>query len=298
MDIWVGIPVLNLVACLRPKHEYPQIVERVGVICSFALGDTLLFSAAFRSVRSYFANKQLVLFCGPQNIAAAELIPGVDKLVMVDLLKPLETISRMRDQHLDLLLDFSSWQRLTAFYSMMAGASFTVGFRTAGQHRHRGYDRVTEHTRDRHEVDNFRALLQTVNITGHNAPHIAPPAIPQPELLTRGKQIVVFHMWPSGVRSQTREWPEDRWITLAKRLAADSNQGDFLFVITGSPSDQVRSQLFVQRLRAAGLDAESFCRPGPVRLSVPDTPACQACRQCQYRRNASCRYSGRSDHLP
>lgn len=258
MDTWVGIPLLNLIASLRLRRRYPEKVERVGVICSLALGDTLLFSSAFRSVRSHFPTKHLVYFCGPQNIAAAELIPGVDELVVIDLLNPRETIRRMRERQLDIFLDFSSWQRLTAFYSMLSGARFTAGFRTAGQHRHRGYDLVTEHTRDRHELDNFRALLLAVGITEHYPPCIVPPDIPKPELLTHGKRIVVFHLWPSGVHSYTREWPEDRWVALAKSLAIHSNEAETLFLVTGSAADQIRSEPFVQKLRAAGLQAETF----------------------------------------
>jgi ADP-heptose:LPS heptosyltransferase len=60
------------------------------------------------------------------------------------------------------------------------------------------------------------------------------------------------------VRSYTREWPEDRWVTLAKRLAALQGGGKMLFVITGSPSDQVRSDPFVRKLRELGLEAETF----------------------------------------
>jgi len=258
MDTWVGVPILNALAAFRPRHKYPDKVERVGLLCSLALGDTLLFSGALRSVRAHFATQHLVYFCGPQNIAAAELIPGVDELVQIDLLKPAKTIRLMREQQLDVLLDFSSWQRLTAFYSMMSGARFTAGFRTAGQYRHRGYDQVTEHRRDRHEVDNFGGLLDSAGIAEHYAPLIVPPMIAVPELLARGKEIIVFHMWPSGTRSYTREWPEDRWVHLAKQLAELHGKGKTLFVITGSPADQVRSDPFVQKLRDAGLEAETF----------------------------------------
>lgn len=257
MDTWVGIPVLNAFALLRRRQKYPDKVERVGVICSLALGDTLLFSGALQSVRAHFAKQHLVYFCGKQNIAAAELIPGVDELVVIDVLKPLETIRQMRERKLDLLLDFCSWQRLMAFYSMMSGARFTAGFYTPGQYRHRGYDRVAEHTRGRHEVANFRALLESVGIAERCAPRIVPPTVPMPELLTRGKEIIVFHLWPSGVRSYTREWPEDRWVALAQQLAAP-DPSKTLFVITGSPADQVRSDPFVQKLRDAGLEAETF----------------------------------------
>jgi len=258
IDVWVGIPILNVLAVFRVRRKYPDKIDRIGVMCSFALGDTLLFSAVVQSVRSHFPTKHLVCFCGPQNLAAAELIPGVDELIVIDMLKPRETISRMREQHLDLLLDFSPWQRLNAFYSMMSNARFTAGFRTQGQYRHRGYDCVVEHSRHLHEVDNFRALLQSVGIEEHHPPCVAPPTMRLHELITRGKQIIVFHLWPSGVSSYLREWPEDRWITLAKHFAALSGEGETLFVITGAASDQVRSEPFAQKLRDTGLEAEVF----------------------------------------
>lgn len=258
LDTWLGIPLVNVLAMFRVRRKCPKTVNRIGLLCSFALGDTLLFSSAVQSVRGHFPTQHLIFFCGPQNLAAAELIPGVDELVVIDLLKPWKTIRRMREQKLDMLLDFSSWQRLTAFYSMISGAGFSAGFRTPEQYRHRGYDRVADHTRDRHEVDNFRALLQSVGITEQYPPRIVPPSLPPQELITSGKQIVIFHLWPSGVRSFLREWPEERWIELARRLAAIWGEREVVFVSTGSAADQASSAPFVQALRDQGLDAETF----------------------------------------
>jgi heptosyltransferase I len=258
IDVWLGIPVLNVLATFRRHRQFPQSVERVGVMSSFALGDTLLFSGAVQSVRAHYPKARLICFCGPQNIAAVEMIPGIDEVVVVPLLKPRETIRQMRLRHLDLLLDFTSWQRLTALYSLMSGARFMVGFRTPQQHRHRGYDRTAEHSKDVHELGNFHSLLQAAAITEHHMPRVVPPAISLPELVTRGKRIVVFHLWPSGVSSFLREWPEERWIELARRLEAVPGHAETLFVVTGAPADQIRCESFVQKLRGAGLDAEIF----------------------------------------
>ena len=94
-----------------------------------------------------------------QNLAAAEIIPGADDRVVISLTSLGATVAAMRALKLDVLLDFSSWQRLTAFYALLSGAKFAVGFRTPGMHRSRGYDIVVDHTNTRHELENFRALL-------------------------------------------------------------------------------------------------------------------------------------------
>ncbi len=187
------------------------------------------------------------------NLAAAELLGGASRRVVIDLTDVRGTVRAMRAERLDAMLDFSSWQRLTAFYSMMAGAKFTAGFRTAGQYRGRGYDVGVEHRDDRHEVENFRALLRAVGIYASLEPKVSGF-----RWVGAGKPArVVFHLWASGQRSGLREWPEERWVELAGRLAGEFG-GDTVFVVTGSPADAVRTEPFVEKLRGAGLRAEAF----------------------------------------
>jgi heptosyltransferase-3 len=160
------------------------------------------------------------------------------------------------------MIDFTAWQRLTAFYAMLSGAKFSVGFRTPGQHRGRGYDRTVEHTADRHELENFRALLLGSGLQvpiGHEpALTLMPPA---KAILPQERDIVAFHLWASGQSSWLREWPEERWIVLAQRLV----QPETLFLVTGGPSDSPRTLPFVERMRAAGLRAEPIVSPDGFR---------------------------------
>ena len=263
LDVWVGTPLLNLMATVRRKRaQVPAAPQRIGVMCSPALGDTLLFSAALQDVRAGFPEAHIVHFCMKQNLAAAEILPGADERVVISLTQPLATIRAMRAARLDVLLDFTSWQRLTAFYTMMSGAKFTVGFATAGQRRSRGYDRTVEHRADRHEVENLRSLLMGSGM-GIETGHV--PAIsvrPVGEIPFAGEtDLVALHLWASGQRSWLREWPEDRWSKLARRLAGPET----LFLITGAPSDQPRTDAFVARLRAVGVRCEPFVSPDGFR---------------------------------
>jgi len=256
LDYWAGVPLLNALATFRRRRQRPASIRRVGVMCSPALGDTLLVSGAFRDVRRHYGNAvEIVHFCMKTNLAAAELLHAPDRRVVIGLTDPLGTISLMRAEKLDLLLDFSSWQRLTAFYSMMSGARFTVGFSTAGQHRGCGYDLQVEHRDDRHEVDNFRALLAGMKIrTGLPPKLFLPPGAPSLGCFADASDIIVLHLWASGQRSWLREWPEDRWIELAQTLAKPNT----VFAITGAPSDLPRIEPFCTRMTAAGLVAYPF----------------------------------------
>jgi len=264
-DLWLGMPLLNVLATFRRRRATPPLaIHRIGVICSPALGDTLLFSGPLQDLRSAFPQARIIHFCTRQNFAAAEIIPGADGRVLIDLTRPADTIGKIRSRKLDLMIDFTGWQRLTAFYTMLSRAKFTVGFRTGGQHRSRGYDRAVEHTRDRHELENFRALLRGAGLQPE-VPIVHEPALllepPVDPVLPAERDIVAFHLWASGQKSWLREWPEERWIELAQRLA----RPETLFLITGAPSDSERALPFVERMRAAGLRTEAFVSPDGFR---------------------------------
>jgi heptosyltransferase III len=253
LDFWLGIPLLNLLVSFRVRRRWPEKVQKIGVMCSPALGDTLLFSAAVSDLRRALPKKEIVHLCMKQNTAAAELIRGVDRRVLIDLIHVLKSIRTIRAERFDVLLDFTSWQRLTAFYSLMSGAKFTAGFETAGQHRGRGYDLAVEHRNDRHEVDNFLAILHTLGIETHSQPKLVIPPVAE-EPLADENDIIVFHPWAAGAQSWLREWPAERWIDLARRLTTPTT----VFAITSSRSDLERSEPFVQSMRAAGLRAIVF----------------------------------------
>ena len=256
LDYWLGIPLLNGLATLKLRRRgWPAEISRVGVMCSPALGDTLLFSSVLQDLRGHFARSvELVHFCMKSNLAAAEIIPCADRRVLIELTDPPATVRRMRAEKVDAMLDFSSWQRLTAFYSMASGAKFTAGFQTAGQHRGRGYDLAVEHRDDRHEVENFRAILRALGIAAGAEPRVVLPESAGAEPLAGAGDIVALHLWASGQRSWLREWPGDRWSALAQRLARPGT----VCAITGATSDLARSEPFVAKLRAAGLQAVAF----------------------------------------
>jgi len=268
LDYWAGTPLLNLLATFHRRHTAPAQIRRIGVMCSPALGDTLLFSGALQDVRSAYPEAHITHICMKQNLAAAEIIPGADARLLIDLTKPLATIRSLRAQRFDVLLDFTSWQRLTAFYTLLSGAKYTVGFRTPGQNRSRGYDRTVEHRSDCHEVVNFRSLLLgsglldsglAAEVSSHAPAIVIEDSLETP--FAAEPDLLVLHPWASGQRSWLREWPEQRWLELAQQLAMPET----LFVVTGAPSDAGRMEPFVQRLQASGLRAEGFISPDGFR---------------------------------
>jgi heptosyltransferase I len=96
-------------------------------------------------------------------------------------------------------------------------------------------------------------VLGAADIPAESEPQVVVPAV-ETEPLAGVRDIVVFHLWASGARNWLREWPEELWIALAKRLASPET----VFAITGAPSDLERSEPFVEQMKAAGLRAVAF----------------------------------------
>jgi heptosyltransferase I len=252
LDFCIGIPVLNLLARFRRPNKYPVDPRRIGLLFNPALGDTLLASAATQDIRALFPKAKLVLFAANSNVSAAFLLPAVDTIVVLPIANALKSIRILRQSKLDLMLDFTAWQRLTAMYSLLSGARYTVGFERKQQHRHRGYDRSVPHLGDCHELENIRRFTRCIGSQATHEPRLAVPGGPLPQSVFKGRRVVVFHAWASGSQRWLREWPVESWARLARRLMAP----DRAFLLTGSPSDEDRCDALRRRLVAEGIPTE------------------------------------------
>ena len=251
LDFYLGIPLLTLLAFVRRRGSLPARPGRIGILLNPALGDTLIASAAIQDLRVLYPEATLILFATQLNMAAAKLLPAIDSIEELPITRPIRSVRILRSSKLDLMLDFTAWQRITAIYSLLSGARFKVGFERKRQHRHRGYDKTVPHRGDCHELDNIRRLTNSLGCLSVHPPSLLIPGGPLPQVVLQGRQIVVFHAWATGSQRRKREWPEDNWASLARRLAAPGR----VFLLTASPSDEARCDALCRRLVANGIAA-------------------------------------------
>jgi ADP-heptose:LPS heptosyltransferase len=220
-------------------------VRRIGLMKTVAIGDTLMLAGIARDVAAAFPEATLVLVTGEDNRAAAELFGVAHESLIVRPHAPLASARAMRAADLDVLLDFGPWARFDAFMAAAAGARFSVGFRSAGQHRHYAYDVAIPHRGDRHEIDNFRALAHAIGVIADSDPHIKVPDALDRDALPPAP-YVVFHPWAGGFRRELKQWPAERWVALGERLASRG----WTIALSGSSGDREESG----RLHRAFLD--------------------------------------------
>jgi ADP-heptose:LPS heptosyltransferase len=224
----------------------PGDIRRVVILQTAAIGDTLLMSQGIRRLRKVLPNAQLVLALGRDNGAVAEVLPRSDEVVLIDVFSPIAALQALRALKPDLLIDYGTWPRINAVLTALAGARFTVGFKTPKQDRHFAYDYSAEHSCQRHEVVNQRALLGFLGATTDwdlsleipDSIAFSPPLPPQ--------SFIVFHAWASGTRKRLKEWPAEYWRELGAWIA-DKTLG---IILTGSSRDTSDTHRLAELVRA------------------------------------------------
>ena len=217
LDRYLGIPLVWLLGLMIRKKKNMPDFHSIGVLITAAMGDTVLAAGILADLRRHFGDKVIVLFTTESNYEMGRLVSGPDRVVKLSGTNPLPALQRLRENKVDVLCDLGPWQRLNALYCRLSGARFSVGFRTRNQYRHYSYDRVVDHSAEVHEIENYRALVRTLGIESSALPRIKVDS-PWIGELEPGA-YVVFHAWAGGYKSHLREWPEEYWVELAKRVS-------------------------------------------------------------------------------
>lgn len=264
LDRALGIPLVAGLSCLRTRRKGLPRICSLGLLETAAIGDTVLLAGVIPDLRASFPGGRIILFTGRGNYEAGLLLNGLDEVVRLPIGSPLETVRKLRENRLDVLLDFSPWPRIGAFYSLLSGASFTVGFRTARQYRHYGYDCSADHLATVHELENYRNLVRPIGVEPKSLPAIAvrEPLIPE---LSPGCYLV-FHTWPAGYRSHLKEWPQEYWRELAARVLPTG----MTIVLTGAPAEAGRSDELKNGI-SAGSNRSVLSLAGRVSLAQTAT---------------------------
>jgi heptosyltransferase III len=239
LDRYAGIPLVAAGAVLRRRRRLPDPIRSVGVLNSTNIGDTVLLAPVVQDLARSLADSEVVLFAGPRNAPIARLLDGIT-VATLELSRPLAAIRTLRAHDLDVLLDFDQWPRVEPVLCMLSGATWTAGFRSPRQHRHYAFDGVVDHSDRVHELENYRRLAGVLGVDSASPPSLTPPgALSRDEL--PDTPFAVLHLWPTGLRSELKEWPWERWRELSRRLV----ERGLSLVLTGSAADAPRTREFL-----------------------------------------------------
>ncbi len=249
LDRYLGIPLVLLLGLGRRKRKWPDRIDSIALLQTAAIGDTVLMTAVAADLRRHFPGARIVLLLGPSNAGVAPLVADADEWIVLPVKNPVRTVSLLRRQRFDVLVDFGPWARTNAVCCALARTRFTIGYRTPRQYRHFAYDSSADHSPDRHELENQRELLRAVGLPSEAAPRLTLSS----ELDERLKNsdlaaTVVFHPWPGGSRRDLERWPVERWVDLAHRVSALGHR----IAVTGAPFDTAAAHALVGAIDLPG----------------------------------------------
>ena len=261
LDRYAGIPAIAVLGRMKRKRELPEKLETIGLLRTAAIGDTVLISGVIADLRIAFPRASLIFFAGPSNFEIAGMLDGIDSVVQVPIGNLVAGVRAVRSVPVDVMFDFGQWPRLEALFALVSNASFTVGFETASQHRHYGYDRTVEHSTEIHEIQNFRRLVEVLGIETGSAPVLKSP----PNGHASTENYAVFHLWPGGRRRKLKQWPREKWVQLIEEFVG----WGLNVVLTGATSDNRGNEEIIHRMQPR---ARRFVR-NAAGMSLQDTAA-------------------------
>jgi heptosyltransferase I len=228
LDRYVGIPVLKLLSLFHTKKNCPKSIERVAILLTPAIGDTILAQTLLRDIKHYDPFVHITLYLPENMLETANLIGYSDEIIPLNYSAIAQAIRTIRQKEYDVFIDTGQWTRLSAIFTLLAKAKHTRGFETAGQYRHYGFDEAVHHNDAVHEIINLKNLQWAHFNKDANFPSIEFKNSP----VVDAKRVVI-HTKPGGVKSHLKEWDSKNWVAVIKYLISKG----MTVYLTGSKDD-------------------------------------------------------------
>jgi len=250
-DRYLGVPILIVIAIFfkRRKRLPIENIRKILVIKLAALGDSILMIPMLRTLRKSFPDSEITFVYSYINEEIVRKIPFVNKMIDCDVHSFLKNpfrffkfLKKIRQNDYDIVIDAGQWERINSIITAFVINNCSIGFKTKKQYKHFIYDRIVIHKDNLHELENFLNLLTPIGININendkkleyflsNENHkFADRFWRENELENRS--VICFHPG-CGENGKPREWSEENYIELGKRLL--DYDDSIRLLITGSP---------------------------------------------------------------
>lgn len=235
-DSLIGLPVLftllgfsNIRSAIKP-----EVVNKIALLKITSVRDVIFTQDAVNTLKKTYPNATITYFAGEDNFNMASELEGVTNAVRLfsnDLSKSMKIVKNAG--HFDLWIDFGVWSRFEAIMSQSARASYKIGFKTDGEHRHFAYDKVAEYSFDKHYKKNIEFLLSSIGI------RIIDNKDEAVERLDILRQVVI-DIFADNTDQNNRKWSHNNWKTIVEYL----NKQGYRVILIGSKKDVEESETF------------------------------------------------------
>lgn len=286
-DIFAGIPLAYAVHSLKKMFGRPGNAWRGGnpgrilVVKFWGIGNIMMLLPTALALKEKHPQAQIDLLTLRHNEDVAQAVDIFDDVHTVDtagvttfIATSAQNLGRLRRRDYDLIIDFEQFARFSALFICLIGKGATIGFNTAGQHRHFLYRTAAPYKNDIHMTESFAGLagysggehrdmdcLPGTSFKRQTGDEGKLPSAPRSRtglawsgpvrnmLLDRGISdnniMVVLHVGTSE-NFKLRRWPAEYYSELADRLIDDFG---VKIVLTASVEERDLAGRVMKRLR-------------------------------------------------
>lgn len=221
MDKWIGCPLLCALGLFHRKRTVKDVTNvinpRIAIIKTAGIGDTIVLSAIVDEIKSVYPKSSITWICAANNLGMVNALKykGIDEVFCFEMKSPIKSFKGIKLLgNFDYVLDFAPWARINAVISWGLSAKFKAGFKRKKMYRHYVYDAWAEHLDTRHEIDNYRAVLE---ISGFTLKNFNPNLKKNEHAVIKGN-YAVLQMQAGGASTNMRQWASENWAELARIL--------------------------------------------------------------------------------
>jgi len=264
IDRYVGIPILVFLSLLfKKKKRLPvQNLKEILVIKFAAIGDVILMVPMLRLLKKHHPNANITFLSSDINYGMVKRVKYVDEIINYNIhsaisnpVRFLKFLSEIRKKEFDLVIDAEQWSRINAILTVFLKKQYTIGFKFDKQYKHAYYDAISIHSKNTHEVENFISLLNIIGIQPKENEKYLEFDLPEEAVSfadsfwkeNKFENKYVICLQPgSGVNGYAREWKDEYYSELGKRLVSDFENVRIL--LTGLKSDFDRCEKIVSEI--------------------------------------------------
>lgn len=254
IDHIAGSLYINAASLFHRKRDLPHTIRSIGMLKTRGIGDLVVASCLIREIKSAYKDVLITMYADKYTHAACDILHGIDHSVLVDSMHPLQSIRTIRESTYDIFIDLGAWPRMDAIMSCSARSQCTVGFSTAGQHRHKLFDIAVPHLSSQHEVCNYMDIARAIGIAN---PTPSAWILGLSELrplsdydeFRHNNKYIIMHSKAGGSNPAPREWSNEKWVEVAGWCA---DRG-YSIVLSGSSHDRKSCRETETRMDRAGV---------------------------------------------
>ncbi len=249
-DSLIGLPVLFTLSGfsnIRQAHK-PEVVNKIAVLKITSVRDIIFTSSSVKALQKAYPNAKITYFTGEDNFNLASEIEGVYNTIRLfsnDLSKSMKIVKNAG--HFDLWIDFGAWSRFEAIMTQTAKASYKVGFKTEGEHRHFAYDKVADYSFDIHETANYAFLLSSIGIKVNNS------EIETKQTENIDDKLVIIDIFADNPEQNNRKYNQSNWKIIVEHL----NKLGYRAALIGDKKDLEEAEDF-NELAGSSADIDFF----------------------------------------